>query len=146
MKRFLLIAALLIALAVSALGQERWTGSYEFEEDGGKTSGGSAIVVVHEIDIIETDDGLIAEVRANGFQTSRALVAKVRFEGEKALLYFESYGDSNMLETFKEGELLLTLERKGDQILTTWGAYLPASDKFKKPGKVYFRKLKKVEE
>ncbi len=135
-----------ILLSGSAFAQERWVGHYTFEENGGKTAGGSAIIVSHDVEIIDTDDGLIAEIKANGFQTSRDLTAKVKIEGQKALFYFESYGEDNILSTFKEGELLFTLERKNNQLLTTWGAYTDVTGKFAKPGKVYFEKLKKVEE
>ncbi len=145
--RILFLTIIAVALAAgSALGQERWTGHYTFEENGGKTAGGSAIVVTHDVEIMDTDDGLIAQIKANGFQTSRDLTAKVKITGQKAQFFFESYGEDNILSTFKDGELLFTLERKNNQLLTTWGAYTDVTGKYVKPGKVYFEKLKKVEE
>lgn len=143
---FLKFAILILLCASPAFAQERWTGRYEFEESGGKTSGGTAVVVSHEIEVFETDDGLIAMIKSQGFQTSRDLVCKARIEGAKMLLFFESYGEDNVLATYKDGELLLTLERKKDELLTHWGAFQPVTGNYAKSGKVYFQKVKTVEE
>lgn len=138
---------LLVSLCVfPAFAQERWTGRYEFDESGGKTAGGAVITVNHEIEIIETDDGLIAMIRSQGFQTSRDLVCKARIDGQKLLIYFESYGENNVLATYQEGDLLLTLERGKDRLLTHWGMFQPVTDANRKSGKVYFQKVKMIEE
>ncbi|MBK8151512.1 MAG: hypothetical protein IPK58_25785 [Acidobacteria bacterium] len=137
---------LLTVFATAAFAQERWTGRYEFEELGGKTSGGTAIIVNHEIEITDSDDGLIALIRGTGFQTSRDLVGNARVEGEKLLIYFNSYNEDNVLEPYAEGDLLLTLERRKGELLTFWGKYLPVVQKNEKTGKVYFTKVKIVEE
>ncbi len=139
-------AILALLCAVPAFAQERWTGRYEFEESGGKTPGGTAVTVNHEIEIFETDDGLVAMIKSQGFQTSRDLVCRARVEGDKLLVFFGSYGEDNVLATYKDGELLLTLERKKDELLTHWGAFQPVTGNYGKSGKVYFRKLKTVEE
>ncbi len=145
-KRIAFAVLFIISACSAVLAQERWTGRYEFEESGGKTSGGSPIIVDHEIELTNTDDGLIALIRSNGFQTSRDLVGSVRIEGPKLSIYFLSYGDENVLEPYKEGELLLTLERRKNELITIWGAYLPVVQTNQKSGKVYFQKVKMVEE
>jgi hypothetical protein len=140
-------AILLLTIFVPAvLAQERWTGHYEFEESGGKTAGGTAIVVTHEIEIMKTDDGLVAQITSMGYQTSASLVGKATMTGQKLAIYFESYGEDNIFEPYKEGDLLLTLERKDDKLLTHWGAFKPAIEKYSKSGKVYFQKIRTVEE
>lgn len=138
----ILISALFLTFAVNA--QNSWVGSYEFDEDGGKTAGGTAIFVNHRIDISETDDGLIAMIQSNGYQTSKDLVGKAKEQGDKLLIYFEYYGENNVFETYEKGDLLLTLERKKNDILTTWGKFQPIVPKNEKSGKVYFRKLIKT--
>ena len=46
------------------------------------------------------------------------------------------------VENYKEGDLLLTLERKSEkEILTFWGKYQPSVPQNEKSGKVYFRKM-----
>lgn len=137
-----LIFALCFSFAANA--QSSWIGSYEFDEDGGKTAGGTAIFVSHRIDINETDDGLIAMITSNGYQTSKDLVGKAKAEGNKLLIYFEYYGENNTFEEYTKGDLLLTFEKKKDEILTTWGKFLPIVKKNEKSGKVYFKKLIKT--
>ena len=132
----------LLTFAVNA--QSSWVGSYEFDEDGGKTAGGTPIFVSHRIDINETDDGLIAMIQSNGYQTSKDLVGKAKVEGDKLLIYFEYYGENNVFEEYQKGDLLLTFEKKKDEILTTWGKFQPIVKKNEKSGKVYFKKLIKT--
>jgi uncharacterized protein DUF5991 len=138
------IFLLLFALAANA--QKEWLGSYVFDEDGGRTAGGTAIFIEHRIDISEADDGLIAMVQSNGYQTSKDLICTTKTEGAKLLIYFDSYGENNVLEPFEKGDLLLTLERKTvkgkTEILTFWGKFEPIVPKNEKTGKVYFTKTK----
>ncbi len=130
----------------AANAQKEWLGSYTFDEDGGKTAGGTAIFVSHQIDIVESDDGLLATIQSNGYQTSKDLICTTKTEGARLLVYFDSYGENNLLEPYEKGDLLLTLERntaKGKtELLTFWGKFLPVVPKNKKTGKVYFTKIK----
>jgi hypothetical protein len=128
-------------ISLSAKAQNFWVGTYEFEEDGGKTAGGTPIQVVHQIEVIKTDDGLIAIIQSAGYQTSVELVCKAREESNKLLIYFDYYGEDNIFEMYERGNLLLTLERKKDEILTFWGKFKPLVTKNEKSGKVYFRKV-----
>lgn len=141
----ILISALFIALfSLAANAQKEWLGSYVFDEDGGKTAGGTAIFISHQIDISEADDGLIATIQSNGYQTSKELLCTTKTQGGKLLIYFESYGENNVLEPYEKGDLLLTLERKTvknkTEILTYWGKFEPIVPKNEKTGKVYFTK------
>jgi Family of unknown function (DUF5991) len=87
---------------------------------------------------------LIAMIQSNGYQTSRDLVATAKIEGSKLLVYFNSYGENNVFETYKKGDLLFTLEQKtvkGElNILTYWDKFQPVVPKNEKSGKVYFQK------
>ncbi len=136
------IFLLLIAGAFAAAAQSEWI---EFSEDGGRTVGGTAIFVQHELKIVESDDGLVAMLQSNGYQTSKDIVAKARAEGARLILYFESYGENNVFETYAPGDLLLTLERKTvkgkSELLTHWNKFLPVVPKNEKSGKVYFKKV-----
>lgn len=137
-----LLFSMLLCFAVNA--QSEWLGSYEFGEDGGKTAGGTVIFISHQIDILESDDGLIAMIKSNGYQTSKDLVATTKIEGSKISFYFESYGEDNMFENYEKGDLLFSLERKTvkgkTQILTFWGKFQPVVPKNEKTGKVYFQR------
>jgi hypothetical protein len=136
---------LLLIFGAVAQAQIDWVGVYEFDEDGGKTTGGSAISINHRIEIRETDGGFLATIQSNGYQTSRDLVSTVKKEGDKLMFYFDSYGENNSLEPYAEGDLLLTLERKTaknkTEILTYWGKFKPVTTSNETPGKVYFKKI-----
>lgn len=134
----------MMLLAASIAAQKEWAGSYTFDEDGGRNAGGTAIFVAHELTVIETDDGPIARLESNGYQTSKDLNCKAVVKGNKLEVYFESYGENNIFETYSPGDLLLTLERrtiKGKaELLTFWGKFTPTVPKNEKSGKVYFVK------
>ncbi len=134
------IAALAFVFICSAAvyAQSPWIGIYEFVEDGGKTAGGTGIVVSHEIQIMDSDNGLIATVKSNGYQTSVDILCLVKVQGNKAILNFEGYGDDNVFENYTKGQLVLTFEQKGKSILTHWGSFKPSIAKNEKSGKVYF--------
>lgn len=138
-----ILFSMLLCFAVNAQGE--WLGSYEFGEDGGKTAGGTAIFISHQIDILESDDGLIAMIRSNGYQTSKDLIANTKIEGSKISFYFESYGEDNVFENYEKGDLLFSLERKTVkgkmELLTFWGKFQPVVPKNEKNGKVYFKKM-----
>jgi len=136
---------LLFLFAALAQAQTDWVGVYEFAEDGGKTTGGSAISITHQIEIRETDDGFLATIISNGYQTSRDLICTVKTDGDKISFYFDSYGENNSLEPYAEGDLLLTLERKTTknktEILTSWDKFKPVIAANETSGKVYFKKI-----
>ncbi len=127
------------------MAQSPWLGSYEFTEDGGKNVGGSPIVVSHQIDVMQSDKGLVATIKSNGYQTAVDVLCLVKVNGDKAMFYFEGYGEDNMFENYQKGQLMLTLESKEpkgkSEILTHWGAFKPGVPKNEKSGKVYFTKV-----
>ena len=134
----------MLLFAVSAAAQKEWVGTYTFDEDGGKNAGGTVIFIAHQMTVMETDDGLIAQLESNGYQTSKDLNCKAKINGNKLEIYFDGYGENNVFETYEKGDLLLTLERriaKGKpELLTFWGKFTPIVPKNEKSGKAYFVK------
>jgi hypothetical protein len=135
---------LCLLFAAPAISQTAWLGVYEFNEDGGRNAGGTAIFVTHRLEIMTSDNGLIATLESNGYQTSRDLLCKVRVKGEKAFVYFEGYGENNIFESYQKGQLMFTLEKRNEgakaTLLTHWGLFKPVVPKNEKSGKVYFTK------
>ena len=144
MRKFAVILFILTFIGcIATNAQTVWKGVYEFSEDGGKTAGGTAINIYHTIEVRETADGLMATIQSNGYQTSVNLICTVKTENNKLLIYFADYGEDNIFENYKEGDLLLTLEAKSaKEILTFWGKFQPSVPKNEKSGKVYFVKTK----
>lgn len=143
MKKALSLLVLTLAFATLAVAQSEWVGMYTAEEDGGKNAG-TAIFITHELNVIDADDGLIATLKSNGYQTSKDIVCKAKVNGKKLELYFESYGEDNVFESYKPGDLLLTLETKvvkgKQQLLTNWGKFTPIIPEKPKSGIVFFVK------
>lgn len=138
-----------LVFATTVFAQAAWVGHYTFDEDGGKNAGGTAIFISHELNVMEADDGLIATLQSNGYQTSKDLNCKAKAEGSKLMIYFDSYGEDNVFESYKPGDLLLTLEKKmtkgKTELLTFWGKFLPIVPEKPKTGKVFFVKSTKIE-
>jgi hypothetical protein len=147
MRKILLIAVGLLAFSLHANAQNDWTGAYSLDENGGKNAGGATIFISHELTIFDGDEGLAARIQSNGYQTSSDLICTTKIEGAKLLIYFQSYGEDNMFEPYKPGDLLFTLERKTEKgkpvVLTHWGKFTPAIPKNSKSGKVYFEAASK---
>ena len=147
MRKILLIAVGLLAFSLHANAQNDWKGTYSFDENGGKNAGGTTIFISHELTLFDGGEGLIARLQSNGYQTSSDLICTTKAEGSKLLIYFQSYGEDNMFEPYKPGDLLFTLERKTEKgkpvVLTHWGKFTPAIPKNSKSGKVYFEAASK---
>lgn len=144
MRKFAFIVLGLLVFSMHANAQNDWKGLYSFDENGGKNAGGTTIFISHELNIFDGGDGLAATLQSNGYQTSSDLICSVKTAGPKLMIYFESYGENNMFEPYKPGDLLLTLERRAEKgkpvILTYWGKFTPAIPKNEKTGKIYFQR------
>lgn len=143
--RILQIAVVLFSIATAISAQSDWIGKYAFDENGGKNASGIAVLISHELSIFDDGEGgLAARLESNGFQTSVDLVCTAKVDGTRLLIYFQTYGEDNMFEPYKAGDLLLTLERKTEKgkavILTHWGKFTASIPKNEKSGKVYFEK------
>jgi hypothetical protein len=140
--RLLLLLLALIAPAGHAASEQAWTGNYTYTESGGRTAGGTGIVVTHELAIHEDGGRLRADLTANGYQTGVELFATAEIVGSRLVIRFERDGEGQVFKgRHKPGDVLLELERKTPrQLLTHWRAYTPATrERFANPG-VYFRR------
>lgn len=149
------VAALLLALCAAGAGAGAapraadelgaWVGEYVFEEDGGRTAGGTPISVAHQIHVSREGGALKARLESNGYQTYAAFECEARVEANKLKLFFARHADENVFlrGDYRRGDLLLTLARAGagrrPRVLTYWGAFRP---QFRRPrqGRVYFRR------
>ncbi|MBL8661329.1 MAG: hypothetical protein JNM29_00825 [Candidatus Odyssella sp.] len=138
----LLIAALAFAGAARAETAPDWSGRYGYAETGGRTAGGTGIVVTHRIAVTREGGQYRAEITASGYQTQVQIFALGTVLGSKLQLRFERDGDEQMFKgRYRPGALLLELERAGGRrIVTHWGAYAPATtERFRNPG-AYFKR------
>jgi hypothetical protein len=151
------LAAVLVALCVAqaaAAGPragavdalDAWVGEYVFEADGGRTAGGSAIYVVHQLSVSREGRALRARLESNGYQTYAAFECEARVEGGRLKLFFVRHADENVFlrGDYRRGDLLLTLARAGRgrraRLLTYFGKFRPQFRR-PRPGREYFRKV-----
>lgn len=145
MKRAAAALALALAIVPAAPRAETapdWRGTYSYTESGGRTAGGTGIVVTHEIAVTRDGGQYRAEITANGYQSQVHLFALGTATGNRLQLRFEKDGEDQMFKgRYRPGALLLELERAGGRrIVTHWGAYTPATtERFRNPG-AYFKR------
>jgi len=148
MRHLILITLFILAgsvIAANAQASAGLTGKFAFTENGGKTAGGIAVFVGHDLTI--NADGTTA-LTANGFQTARDLICQAKTVGGKTMIYLTLYNTEgvNSFTPYEIGDLLLTLEQrtvKGKKVIwTTWGKYQPSVISPKKTGGVYFVRAK----
>lgn len=118
-----------------------WVGEYEFSES---VSDPVPMVMNYRMKIFCEDGEYYADIEIDGQLTLARMRAEPGLEsgGDRIELQLKEYlpdhvsGGTNA----KEGEILLTLERKNNRILTVWGAITPMLYENEKSGKVYFVK------
>jgi hypothetical protein len=144
MKKLLLLMMLSIAFVFTANAQADFAGKYEFYENGGKTVGGTAVVVGHDLTINADGSG---KLTAAGYQTSKDIFIKTKVVGSKLQILFVKFGEDQTGPTDLEADdLLLTIEyktvKKKKVLWTTFGKYSPAVFEARKGGGIYFKKSK----
>jgi Family of unknown function (DUF5991) len=147
MKVWSLFVALMMVLATSVYAQtsQVMAGHYEFIEDGGRTVGGSRILIAHDLQI--GPDGA-ATLKVDGFQSSLDIACLTKRVGTQTQVLFDHHNDQSAetARPYARGIVLFTLERKqinGKAVLwTVMGQYRPTIIVPNKSGGVYFKKLK----
>jgi hypothetical protein len=91
-----------------------WDGVWSAHFDGGKTVGGSAILVGYVV-TVHGDD---VTVSADGFQTMRRVNGKGKATGNDLVVTFDSCGEGDQFQCggLKEGDTLLRLQRASSKV------------------------------
>lgn len=119
-----------------------WEGKYTFDEFSPPVvEDASNIVWSYTIEIYEKDNGLFANIKVDGFQKTERIHAKIFEESNKINIVFDSYLPENMFGLYKEGDILLSLEKSDSSIITIWGEMKPAILENIASG-IYFKKIK----
>ena len=83
---------------------------------------------------------IIADINIDGFQTQKRIRSKVVEDNNKLNFTFFSYLSDNDYETYKDGDILLTFEKKDSNIYTIWGEMKPMIHDNNNYG-IYFKKI-----
>ena len=124
--------------AFSSSNPKSWAGSYDFYEFTPPHANW-----VYDVRVYEEGGYYYADVNIDGFQTMTRLKAKVQGNSKSIDLVFDSYLPNNMFELYKKGDILFTLKKEGNMILTYWGKLEAMLSDNQKSGKVYFIKKHK---
>ena len=116
-----------------------WVGEYDFFEFIASPVG-SDLSMGYRITIYEERGVYYAEVIIDGFQTMLRARALVQGNHDSVDLIFNSYLPDNLSERFNQGDILLTFERTGVEVITKWGSIQPLIPDNEKPG-LHFTRL-----
>lgn len=112
---------------------ETWVGEYSFSEYAPPNQN-----MFYSITIYYEDNNYFAKISIDGFQTLERLLAKVSGDTNSIKLEFLEYLPDNIFEPYKQGEVLLSLEKRNFKLITHWGGIQPLVLKNEKEGE-YFK-------
>jgi hypothetical protein len=135
-----LIGALALVSVASAGGS--WDGVYTYTHDGGRTTGGSPILVTWRLTL---KDGSCV-FHGEGFQTLETIVCATHASPEGLDVRFLRYpppGSANRfgVEVYKPGAPLFTLSRPKGRLMTRWTGFVPDEGVDRSPAP-YLRKVR----
>lgn len=127
-----------------------WNGEYIYEAYGGRTTGGSPIVIEMTLTIKKNGSDESCLLHADGFQRLDRIVCTTSEMGNKLEVRFKSYTDGRILNSidlaiYKSGEALFVLEKtegkdKVIRYVPHWASYMVFDDMSKV--KEHFKKVK----
>lgn len=126
-------------IAIAALGgadaqaqsTAAWKGAYRYTFDGGKTAGGSPILITYDLVVAPGAARGGCLVSASGFQTDERIVCHAAGDAKALSVTFHGYDDGRTVNkygvaVYKPGQTLFTLEHgEGGKVLTLWGGFRP---------------------
>lgn len=112
-----------------------WLGEYSFAEYAPPDQN-----IFYSLTIYCEGDYFFGRFSIDGFQTMERLLAEVSGDADSIDLKFLRYLPDNVSEIYKEGDILLTLEKTGGKLITTWGKITPLLLDNREPGE-YFQVL-----
>lgn len=110
-----------------------WVGEYSFSEYAPPDQN-----MFYSITIYYEDNNYFAKISIDGFQRIKRLLAKVSGDTNSIKLEFLKYLPDNRFESYKQGEVLLSLEKRGSKLITHWGEIQPLVLENEKAGE-YFK-------
>ena len=108
-----------------------WDGEYLYGGYGGRTAGGSAIMIGITVSINSPKFKQACVFQAMGFQTDDHYICSTTIKGDTLEVKFKSDRDGYAEKRYKVGEVLLSLKQPKDQknqYAVRWGSYVPFDD------------------
>lgn len=127
--KFLVMMVVLFLTLHACISQEsfEWEGAYLYQDQLGKTFGGSPIVIDMNLSI-KVDDSCLLVI--NGYQISEKIVCRAVSNPTGKQITFVSYDTGKIeneygVQQYQVGEALFSLERSQGRVLTIWQALKP---------------------
>jgi hypothetical protein len=144
--KFLIMTIALFLTSHACMGQEsfEWEGEYLYQDQLGKSFGGSPIVI--DMNLRIKADGSCSLV-VNGYQISEKIICRAVSDSVGKQIAFVSYDNGKIeneygVQQYQVDEVLFSLERSQDKVLTTWQSLKP--DNIEKTKGSFFVKAKMV--
>lgn len=133
----------ILALALAATAPTApWDGVYSYTYDGGRTAGGSPILVTWRLTLKNGD----CQFHGEGFQTLETFQCSAHASPAGLEVRFLRYpppaaGDRFGVQAYKPGAPLFTLSKSGGKLLTRWTGFVPDEGAPRTPAP-FFRKVR----
>lgn len=123
---------------------DNWIGRYAFEEVYNE-EGYASMFMDYDINIYKENNQYYADVVVNGQMTGINLKARLYGSNAWISLVIEEYNPEHVTGLSKmENTVLLSLERRGEDIYTYWGVLYPLAEELPSSG-IYFEKVTEEE-
>jgi len=127
--KYLMLFSMLLLMPLACVSQEvfAWKGRYLYQDQLGKTFGGSPMLIDMNLNVKADGSCLLA---INGYQVSERIFCRAVSKSTGLQIDFISY-DSGKIENeygvqiYQVGESLFSLDGSQDKFLTTWKSLKP---------------------
>ena len=120
---------------------ELWVGKYDFYEFWDNSANDIIRGLYYRVHIFEEENEYYADIDIDGWMTLVRWRAKVQSDDESIDLILYEFLSDNMTQGFLEiGDILWTLRKEENDILTYWVKWKPELIENQESGKVYFVK------
>ncbi|MFT8242954.1 DUF5991 domain-containing protein [Roseomonas sp. BN140053] len=137
-KAWIALAAMAVAGAEGAAAQgpsrnpaqTNWAGQYRYEWSGGRTVGGTGIVVTYDLRV-GPGGATDCALDITGFQSDEHILCEIGADAGNLWIRFRSYADGSLLNSYgraqyRPGQSLFQLRRgRGSALQTEWQSMSP---------------------
>ena len=118
-----------------------WVGDYAFHEDPVPTATGINKIMEWELSVSQKSDTCFGTLEITGLTTYVKLLTTLSGDSSRVDVVYNKYLDGT--HDFKPGDVLFSLRKDSNQIITTWNHLHPMLDEFADAEGACFKLMKK---
>lgn len=119
-----------------------WVGDYAFHEDPVPTATGINKIMEWELSVSQQSDTCFGTLEISGLTTYIKLLTTLSGDSSRVDIVYNKYLDGS--HEFKPGDVLFSLRKDSNRIITTWNQLHPMLDEFADGEGACFKQLKKA--